>query len=375
MIEIIFFLILGIYVFFIVQLVFGFDKIKTFKSKDETATTTFSILVPFRNEAKNLHKLLQSISNLNYPKELFELILVDDFSSDNSERIYIDWRVKNGLIETTLLQNLRLTNSPKKDAISRAVPIVKHEWIITTDGDCEVNNNWLLTLDSFIQNNATEMVVSPVIYKTKNNWFHHFQQLDMLSLQATTVGSFGIGKPFMCNGANFAYTKRLFNAFGGFIGNNKMASGDDVFLLQKAIKEQPNKVHYLKNISSIVTTKPKNNLYKLFMQRVRWASKSSRYSNFYSKALALSVLIMNASLVCGVYLTVSYELNWEVLLSVFLIKYVVDYILLFKSNKYLRNGKFFLPFASSLTYPLFVTIVGFYSLFGSYTWKGRKFKK
>ena len=177
MIEFVFFLIVAVYVIFIAQLIYGFGKVKSFETKDETPKTTFSIIVPYRNEAKNLPKFLQSISNLNYPKELFELILVDDFSKDDSERIYIKWRIANDKIDTTLLENLRLSNSPKKDAISRAVPIIKHEWIITTDADCIVNENWLLTLDNFIQQTANaEMVVGAVVYKTKNNWFHHFHR-------------------------------------------------------------------------------------------------------------------------------------------------------------------------------------------------------
>lgn len=375
MIEIIFFLILGIYVLLILQLIFGFSKVKSFVRSDEKPKTTFSIIVPFRNEAKNLPQLLQSISNLNYPKELFEIIMVDDFSSDNSERVYIKWRMENGLIETTLLENLRLSNSPKKDAISRAIPILKHEWVVTTDADCVVNENWLLTLDNFIQKNEAEMVVGAVIYKTKNNWFHQFQQLDLLSLQGTTIGSFGIGKPFMCNGANFAYTKKLFNDIGGFGGNNKIASGDDVFLLQKAVKNHSDKVHYLKNTDLIVTTKPENDLYKLFTQRVRWASKTTGYSNVYAKFLAVIVLLMNLSLVSGFGLEVSGFLSWKTLLMIFLIKYFVDYILLLQSNNYLRKGKFMLPLASSLLYPLFSSCVGIYSLFGGFEWKGRNFKK
>ena len=375
MIEIIFFLILGIYVVFILQLFFGFDKVKTFIRTDEKPTTTFSIIVPFRNEEKNLPKLLQSISNLNYPKELFEIIMVDDFSTDASERVYIKWRMENGLIETTLLENLRLSNSPKKDAISRAIPILKHEWVVTTDADCIVKKDWLLTLDNFIQKKDAKMVVGAVIYKTKNNWFHQFQQLDLLSLQGTTIGSFGIGKPFMCNGANFAYAKKLFNEIGGFGGNNKMASGDDVFLLQKALKNHSDKVYYLKNTDVIVTTKPENDLYKLFMQRVRWASKTTGYAGFYSKALAVSVLMMNLSLVVGFGLWMFEKLDFKTLLIVFLIKYVVDYLLLFKSNNFLRNGTFLMPIASSLIYPIFCSLVGVYSLFGSFTWKGRQFKK
>ena len=375
MIEIILFVILAIYVVFILQLIYGFDKVKTFVRTEEKPITKFSIIVPFRNEEKNLQKLLKSISNLNYPKELFELIMVDDFSKDNSERVYIKWRMLNGLIETTLLENLRLSNSPKKDAISRAIPIIKNEWIVTTDADCTVNKNWLMTLDNFIQKNNAEMVVGAVVYKTKNNWFHHFQQLDLLSLQGTTIGSFGIGKPFMCNGANFAYTKKLFKEVGGFGGNDKIASGDDVFLLQKAVKNKPDKVLYIKNTDFIVKTKPENDLYKLFMQRVRWASKTSSYSDIYSKILAVVVLVMNVSLVAGFGLRILGLLDWKVLLIVFIGKYLIDYILLFKSNIYLRKRKFLLPVASSLIYPIFCSCVGIYSLFGNFSWKGRLFAK
>lgn len=375
MIEIVLLVVLVIYVVFILQLIFGFDKVKSFLRTDEKPVTKFSIIVPFRNEEKNLPKLLKSISKLNYPKDLFEIILIDDFSTDASERVYIKWRMENGLIETTLLENLRLSNSPKKDAISRAIPILKHEWVVTTDADCTVNKNWLLTLDNFIQKNNAEMVVGAVVYKTKNNWFHQFQQLDLLSLQGTTIGSFGIGKPFMCNGANFAYTKKLFNEIGGFGGNNKMASGDDVFLLQKALKNHADKVHYLKNTDTIVKTKPENDLYKLFMQRVRWASKTTGYSGYYSKSLAVVVLAMNLSLIVGLYLLITNCLNWKTLLIVFSVKYFVDYLLLLKSNQYLRKGKFIFPLASSLVYPFFSSFVGIYSLFGSFTWKGRNFSK
>ena len=375
MIEIILFFVLAIYVIFISQLIFGFTKVKSFERSDETPKTKFSIVVPFRNEEKNLAKLLKSIANLNYPQELFELILIDDFSNDASERIYIKWRMENGLIETTLLENLRLSNSPKKDAISRAIPIVKHEWIITTDADCIVNKNWLLTFDNFIQKNNPEMIVGAVAYKTKNNWFHHFQQLDLLSLQGTTIGSFGLGKPFMCNGANFAYTKNLFNAIGGFAGNNELASGDDVFLLQKAVKSHLDKVYYLKNKDTIVKTKPENDLYKLFMQRVRWASKTSSYSDNYSKILAVVVLMMNLSIVISIVLLILQKLTIWNLILVFFIKYLVDYILLYQSNKYVRNNKFLFPLASSLIYPIFSSCVGIYSLFGSFSWKDRSFKK
>ncbi len=292
-------IILAIYSFLILQLVFGFEKIKTFSPDDKLPKTAFTIIVPFRNEEKNLPRLLESFSNLDYPHHLIEIIMVDDFSKDKSERVYINWRMQNNDIDTTLLENLKLTNSPKKDAISRAMPIAKHDWIITTDADCVVKRNWLKVIDNYIQNHDVEMIASSVIYKTKNNWFHIFQQLDMLSLQGTTIGSFGIQKPFMCNGANFIYTKRLFNELGGFSGNDKISSGDDVFLLQKTVIKYPGKVHYLKNNQATVKTKPENDLFKFFMQRVRWAAKTTGYKSGYAQFLAIIVFLMNLILVLG----------------------------------------------------------------------------
>ena len=369
------FFILSLYILFIAQLIYGFNKLESYEKTEKKPITAFSIIVPFRNEEKNLHKLLKSISNLNYPVELLEIILVDDFSTDASERICINWRLANGLIESTLLENLRLSNSPKKDAISRAIPIVKNKWIITTDADCIVPKNWLQTLDNFIQNKQPEMVVGAVVYKTKNNWFHHFQQLDLMSLQGTTIGSFGLGKPFMCNGANFAYTKNLFQEIGGFSGINNTASGDDVLLLQKAIAYTKDKVCYLKNEDFIVKTKPINDFYELFMQRVRWASKTSNYQTNYPKLLAVIVLAMNVSLVVSFGLWYFGKFDLRLFAMALILKYGVDYLLLYKTNRYLRNKALIPPLASSLFYPIFSSFVGIYSLFGSFNWKGRKFNK
>ena len=375
LVSIVLLIIVFVYVVFITQLILGFGKVKSFVSNDLSPKTAFTIIVPFRNEAKNLPKLLQSFSQLNYPIHLIQIVMIDDFSKDDSVRVYNQWRMLHEAVDTTLLENMVLSNSPKKDALTRAIPIAKHDWVITTDADCLVDKNWLLVLDNYIQTNRPEMVVGAVMYQTKNNWFHHFQQLDLMSLQGTTIGSFGIGKPFMCNGANFGYTKKFFTEIGGFGGINDIASGDDVLLLQKAIAVNKEKVHYLKNPDFIVQTKPENDLFKLFMQRVRWAGKTTGYSSGYAKLLAVVVLLMNLSLVVGCWLLVVGRLNFEVVVLAFAVKYLTDYILLYKSNSYLRKRKFFVPIASSVVYPLFSSLVGIYSLFGSFVWKGRTFKK
>lgn len=364
-----------VYLFFMQHLFLGFEKEKETTLNDVLPKTAFSIIVPFRNEAKNLKKLLESVSRQKYPQSLFEIIMVDDFSEDHSQRVFNQWRMENGLIETTLLDNLRLTASPKKDAIARALPIVKHPWIITTDADCILPENWLSIYDQFIQESDAEMIAGPVKLKMKNNWFHQFQFFELLGLQATTIGSFGQGKPFMCNGANFAYTKSFFTELGGFNGMKPTAGGDDVLLLQKAVLQAPDKVAYLKSRDAIVSTKPENDLFALFMQRVRWASKSTGYKNNYAKILALFVLLMNLALLLGFVAALLGWMPWIWLAVGFGIKYVSDWALMLKAGAFLYSRKLVLPLASAVLYPVFAVTVGIYSLFGSFTWKDRKFRK
>lgn len=366
-------IIILIYVITIAQLIVGFDRVKKFDATAKTPTTFFSIVIPFRNESANLPVLLDSIRNLNYPIDLFEIILVDDFSEDDSVRQIYNWRMENGSFQTTLLENIRLSKSPKKDAISRAVPIVQQQWLVTTDADCIVPKDWLLTLDQYIQDHEVAMIAGGVIYDGKKSFLHHFQQLDLMSLQGATVGSFGLGLGFMCNGANLCYTKSLFQELHGFAGNNKIASGDDVFLLQKAMLKYPEKVHFLKSKETVVHTKPETSWVKLFEQRVRWASKTSSYESVFGKDLAVIVFAGNLALVMGSGVWVLGSLPWMNLAFFFVLKFVTDYILLYKTNRFLRKKRLRYLLLSSVLYPFFCVVVAVFSWFGKYEWKGRRF--
>lgn len=371
-------LILFIYAITIVQLILGFDKIQTYQlsNSNQKPKTFFAIVVPFRNEIENLPQLLESLKNLNYPKELFEIILVDDFSADESVKYIYNWRMQNGAIQTTLLENLRISNSPKKDAIARAIPIIKHNWMITTDADCIVNKNWLKTLDNYIQNNDVEMIVGSVTYECKKSFLHHFQQLDLMSLQGSTIGSFGMELGFMCNGANFCYTKSLFQELNGFSGNSKIASGDDVFLLQKAMhssKFGKEKVNYLKSKNNIVITKPVDSWKSLFQQRIRWASKTGSYQSVFGKDLAVIVFLGNLGIVVGFVLSIVGFLTWVNFSILFLIKFIVDTILLYKTNLFFSKNSMRYLILSSVFYPFFCVSVALFAMSGKYEWKGRKF--
>ena len=139
------------------------------------------------------------------------------------------------------------------------------------------------TFDNFIQKNKPKTICAPVTYQVKNTLLEQFQLLDFISLIGTTIGAFGIKNPFLCNGANLCYSKKVFFEVKGFDGNNSISSGDDIFLLEKVLEMYPMDVHFLKSKKSIVSTKPEPTLNKLIQQRIRWASKTSATNNWFGK--------------------------------------------------------------------------------------------
>ena len=367
MLELILGTIFLIYILFIGQLIYGFNRMKRFSKKEFTPKTSFTIVVPFRNEKENLPNLLHSISLLHYPKELVEVILVND----DSEEVF---SVQDLVFSLKVIKNERKSNSPKKDAIETAIQVAKNDWIITTDADCLVQKDWLTIYDQYIQENEVEMVASGVCYVPKSGFLSAFQNLDFLSLQGATIGSFGINQPFMCNGANFAYSKQFFKELNGFQGNETIASGDDVFLLQKAISVAPEKVGFLLAKESIVATKPVTTWSDLFQQRVRWASKSTGYSSIYGKLLALVVFGGNLAWIVSFLLWLVGLLDQNIFMLFVALKFIIDFILLYKTANFFES-KLQYVLASSLLYPFFSVSVAVYSLFGKYSWKGRNFKK
>ena len=367
MLELILGTVFLIYILFIGQLIYGFNRMRRFSKAEFIPKTSFSIVVPFRNEKENLPNLLHSISLLNYPKELVEVILVDDDSDD-------EFRIQNLEFRIQMIKNVRKSNSPKKDAIETAIQIAKHDWIITTDADCLVQKDWLTIYDQYIQENEVEMVASGVCYIPKKGFLSAFQNLDFLSLQGATIGSFGINQPFMCNGANFAYSKSFFKELNGFQGNETIASGDDVFLLQKAVSVAPKKVGFLLAKESIVATNPVATWSDLFQQRVRWASKSTGYSSVYGKLLALVVFGGNLAWIVSFLLWLVGLLDQNIFMLFVALKFLIDFILIYKTANFFES-KLQYVLASSLLYPFFSVSVAVYSLFGKYSWKGRNFRK
>jgi cellulose synthase/poly-beta-1,6-N-acetylglucosamine synthase-like glycosyltransferase len=94
---------------------------------------TVSIIVPVKNGEKTLKKCIDSILNLNYPN--YELIIVNDGSTDNTQKILEEYKDKIKIINTQGV-------GPSK-ARNLAVKQAKGELVAFTDSDCIVDKEWL----------------------------------------------------------------------------------------------------------------------------------------------------------------------------------------------------------------------------------------
>mgnify|MGYP003624249741 CR=1 FL=1 len=364
-----------IYLLLIVSLIYGFEKIKLFKLTSLPSQTLFSVIIPFRNEANNLPQLLESIKSLKYPKHLFEIVFVDDDSEDDSAELIMGF-LANARNDIKVIPNERTTSSPKKDAIATAIKQAHFDWIITTDADCTLPKYWLDGFDECIQQTQPTCIAAPVTYRSNSSFLNRFQVLDFLSLQGATIGGFGIQQPFLCNGANFAYKKEAFIAVKGFGGNSHIASGDDIFLLEKMGKHFPKQVQFLKCEHAIVTTSSQSSWKALLAQRIRWAAKTSSYNNWFGKFTGLVVLLMNALILIGVLLAIFGVLNWKILFYLVFIKFNIDFLLILKTATFF-NQREVLPSVlfGFLIYPFFLVYVVCLSVFKGFKWKDRYYKK
>lgn len=373
-IGLIYLITIGILLIGTIQLdIFNFKEPLTGLSDQSTG---FSILIPFRNEANDLPELLVSLKTLDYPLSRFEIIFIDDDSEDDSVQIINTFITGNPPFDVRLIENCRRSQSPKKDAITTAIGIAKHEWILTTDADCIVPKKWLQVYHHFILEHHPTLLAGPVLYQADSSFVQQYQQFDGLSLQGVTMGSFGLTNPILCNGANLGYLKSAFHEVKGFNGNDHLASGDDMFIMEKINDAFPNGCYYVKSKNAIVRTKSFTNWNNCIKQRIRWASKTSQQKNVASKLIGFIVLVTNLLVIIGGVLCFLLQDFYQIYLAFLTSKLFIDFIFLRYNARFFgvtMTLRYSIP--ALLLYPLITTWVVLRSFRGSYIWKGRLHKK
>jgi biofilm PGA synthesis N-glycosyltransferase PgaC len=369
----------GILLLIYALLIFYYHKswdqipLTTASSQDLTPGTKVSVIIPARNEALRIKNCLDSLLVQSYPNECMEIVVVNDFSTDDTARIVNDHPLKSTLINLSEYINGEI-NSYKKKAIETGIAQSSGELIICTDADSSMGRDWVKVLVNAYQKNDLRFIAAPVKITSNGSWLSIFQILDFISLQGITGAAVFKNLYPMCNGANLAYTRKAYDTVGGFSEIDHIASGDDMLLMKKIQSKYPEKIYYLKDPAAIVNTVPAESIKSFINQRIRWASKISHYKHpatFFTLAL---VYLVNASLLL-LFIGCFFNPHWRWLLIMIAFKTISEYFFVSKVAGFFQQQSLMKYFPICQPFHILYTVIaGSFGSFGKYEWKDRKVK-
>ncbi len=351
-----------LYAILLLSLLIGLLRTLNCQVFDEKADGV-SVIVAFRNEAENLQELIKSFNSQTLPVNQWEVIFVDDNSSDTSISV-INLSQKNFNFRLIQLSGVE----GKKRAIIEGVKNARYNLIAITDADCIPSKLWLASL---VEHGDVALIQRPVIVETSNSIVNMFEALDYASLMAVSAGSFGLGRPVIAASANLAFRKDLVDINEETLRAD-ISSGDDMFLLHTAKQNKCNRLVFSLSTDGFVTTKFKGGFSGFIRRRKRWASKASGYKDIDTILVASVVLLFNLSIVFFAVGSLLGFISIYNLLIALLVKIFVDFPLLFvflKQTKQLKLMLVFLPL--QFIYPFYISYSAIAGLFGGQIWKGR----
>ena len=364
-----------LYALFIVWCMAGWMRLPEINSIPLTDDKlTVSIIIPARNEEENILVCLNDFTLQDFPAESFELIVVNDHSTDNTAALVRKFMESNPVIRTKLI-DLKTGDGDslfKKFAITKGIEAASGKLILTTDADCRRGQGWLRTIAGYYSNHHAELISAPVFIAGEKSWLEKIQSLEFLGLIAIGAAAIRNKMPFLCNGANLGFPREVFYEVNGYHAEKNSATGDDTQLLMKIIPRGKDKIHFIKSPEATVTTKAQSSIGGLLRQRQRWASKIPFHMNAFAFLIAVVAFFLHAGLL---FLTARVFTGGEVLdlMIPLLIKIIPEFIFLIMVCRFaLKSDLLYLFLPAQIIYPIYISFVGITSLFGSYQWKGRK---
>lgn len=374
--EIVFTILLTIYVVLIALARWYWDRIP---QNPELVTATslsgVTVVIPVRNEEKNIEALIHSLSGLHYPIDKLEIIIVNDASEDRtSELLQANTTDKFNFKWFTLDEPANFQGSFKKRALTAAIQRAEFPVIVTTDADCQFHPEWLTSLIGTMQTNDLVMACGPVAYH-QQGFLSPLLDIELASLVAVGAASLSQGFPNMCNGANLAFTKEAFKQVDGYQGYEQVVSGDDEFLLYKIFSRYPRRVGFVKQSHSIVRTNPPDSWTEFVNQRKRWGGKWKAHKSKATRALALFIFVFHLAFTASLVMTVMGRYSWKIFITQIAVKIFLEFMLVkpvldFLGKRTALQWFFFMQ----LLYSFYTVFIGVMVQFTGFNWKNRKYR-
>ena len=261
-------------ILFTITIFHSLNSIRPTSPSDENLKD-ISIIIAARDEEDNISDLLNSLSKIEYPKDLYEIIIVDDNSTDRTYEI-----ANNNAAKFTNLKVIKVKDKKyagKKGALDVGIQNAKFNYIVTTDADCQVGKNWLLYFSTKF-NNESKFVFGNIVYINLEKTFAgFFQQFENLRSKILYYSAANLNFPYSAGGANFGFEKSSFLKLGGYKNISSTLSGDDDLLIQQAAKMKY-KIRFVIDNEATVFTNASQYFCDLIKRKARHTSASYYYS-------------------------------------------------------------------------------------------------
>ena len=357
------FSLLTVYIFIMLKYIRLWNSTPDFSFSNSNSDVSISVIIPFYNEEKTIDRLIQSLLRQSLKKESWNVLFVNDNSTDRS--IEIISRLCEGRLNFRLLNN---NGSGKKRALTTGINSVREGLIVTADADCSFNPDWLKTISSFYHKNSADMIIMPVVMTGGDNFFQQFQKADFLALQMVGAGAALSGNPILCNGANLTFKKQKEQV----TMNEKYASGEDIFMLEW-MKRKGREIRYLKSKNVVAKTPGPETVRQFINQRARWISKAGGYSD--RSVVLMSLLFFGVNVFQLILLIIgftnhAYLALW---LAFFTLKTITDYSLISSGFSFFETKTSTVRFIlMQIIYPIYMLFVSFYGIVFPVKWKRNK---
>ncbi len=301
-----------------------------------------SVIVAARNEESRLPALLASLQKQTLPKESFEILVVNDRSTDATPRILRDWQKKLPNLRPVHVERTPAGIPPKKFAVSQGIAASRGTLLFFTDADCRPSPRWLERGRSFFTPETNAVVGFTHLRPADGRLLSHFLEVESLFNSTVARAGLAAGIPLTATAANLAYRRTLYNAVGGFEKIAHSVSGDDDLFLQLARKEAGAVIRFATDPAVRVETDPPGNWRAFFRQKLRHLSAGKYYSLRAKVVYALFHLSQTVLLLLP--LGFFFPGRAGLFALIFLLKFLLD-ALLFRAIRKTYAVSFCIPFA------------------------------
>lgn len=324
-------LLFTLYVFIVivaVQLVyylFIFGKFAFAKAPKSTPKRiSVSVIVCAKNEAENVVRFIPLLAEQDYPD--FEIILIDDASSDNTLDIFEEFEKQYSNIRLVKVKNNEAFWGNKKYALTLGIKAAKKDYLLFMDADCyPATKDWITTMSAQFTMHKTIVLGYGAYEKIANSFLNKIIRFETMLTAVQYFSWAKIGQPYMGIGRNLAYKKEEFFNVNGFISHIQIRSGDDDLFINQVAKSKNTTICY--SPESFTYSESKKTFKAWFTQKRRHVSTSRFYKLFDKIQLALFYISQLLFLILAVIL-LAFQFQWIIVLSLIGFRYLFTWVIL-----------------------------------------------